>query len=453
MAKLNKEQILERGWSIDQFIFFAQDKKQIIKDNEQFWHSNYIEKVENQLVHQSLLNKNQQKTKESINFINSLEIDFKSGNHLLAKKDYYDALQPIFHLVKTDFEPNENGSYSVFTDGSFKTLNHQAFASCGGWIMDNNTREVIIEFSMPVPLDENRTRSMPKFELIGIYEAANLVKKLKLSNVKFYTDEEQESLRVFEKMHNIEKVADNENTPLYEAIAKIMNDTNSTISWISRDYNTHADEISEIPLNAWIKNNEGDYKNKDYIAENGYVVDREKAIYYHQNKVDFKEHKELENPLTLIIKNTVIDKKQYMVSFIHDSRTNELKILEAMPKDFSYIDSSLNEDIQRAKKIKPDGITLLYLARAINNANQYGDINICVPPLVTAAHKKVTAIPVDLQEEFFALHKAIDQYPSKITMTPKWSSLDNKIKECLQVFQEKQIVQDVVTNMNNKIRM
>jgi ribonuclease HI len=439
MSILNKEQILQRGWSEDSFTLFTNNKPQVVKNFENFWHLNFVNKVEKSTKFKIYTHRGDFTNREQpivpgfenpaimgIKLVNELKIDFNQGNHLLAQKENYDVLKPIFHLVKTDFEPDENRSYSVFTDGSFKTLNNQAFASCGGWIMDNKTQEVIIEFSMPVQLNESKKRSMPKFELIGIYEASKLVKQLKLKNVQFYTDEAQEAKRVLLRVYDDKLIDADENKDLYESIANIFKSSNSSISWIPREYNSHADEISEIPLNEWIKNNEGDYKHKDYIAENGYKIDRETAIYFHQ---------QLKNNLTLIVTNHTAGKNQSIVSLIHDRKNNRFNILESIPKDFSYIDQSVPEEIKRIKKLKLDSVLLINLAKAINMAKDYGDINICVPPLVMAVENKTISIPKELQEEFFAFHKALHEYPGNITMTHKWPSLDEKMKDYLRPMQ------------------
>lgn len=456
-----EELLLDRGWSEDSIRYLA-GSSHLDKNKKQVWFKNTIEKIEKTIVFKnfttgqefknrdkSLVNGFEVTAQKGMDLVTSLDIDFTKNNHLFAKIKNYDVSKPIVHLVKNDFIPDENGSYSLFTDGSFKTLNNKAFASCGGWIMDNKTQEVIVEFSKPIALDETRERSMPKFELIGIIEGAKLVNLLKLRNVQFYTDEATEARKVFEKIHNIETLTDNNYEELYIDIAKILKNSNSSISWIPRQYNHHADEMSEISLNAWIKDNEGDYKNKDYISENGYKVDREKTIYFYQNKAEFKEYNELKNPLTLIVTNHNIGKTKYMVSLIHDSRINKLSFVEALPREFSYIEDSLPEEIKNIKKVKIDGINLMYLTRAINSAEKYGNINICVSPFVTAVNNKVIPIPSELQEEFFEFHKALNEYPREITMTDKSSKLNDKIKNYLQEIEKQFIIAPILNNKVN----
>lgn len=442
-ALLTREQILERGWTkeaIEEFIAnsFVKTKK------GNLWQTANIEKMEKNI--DFILFNNREEFKEfnnltevGKNLMQSLEIDFSKGNHLMAKLDNYNQSKSIFHLVKEDFVPDENGSYSLFTDGSFKTVDKKAFASCGGWIVDDKTKEVIIEFSKPVPLNENHKRSQPNFELIGIDEGVKIIKQLGLKNVQIYTDSLDDARKLFLASYDYKGVHYRENANIYDPIFNYIKNSNSSIAWLPREYNHHADELSEISLNAWEKQNQGDYRHKDYIAENGYKVDRETQIYFHQEKADFKEHNDLENRFTLVITNKTEGKKKYMISLINDSETHRLSVLESIPRDFSYIDESLPEEIKRVKKLKQESIIIMHLARAIKTSKELGDINICVSPLVIAVNNKATPIPSDLQEEFFEFHKALNDYPGNITMTTKWKKLDEKIKGYLQVVEEKQM--------------
>lgn len=297
-----------------------------------------------------------------------------------------------------------------------------------GWILDNKTNEVVFEFCKPVELDFSQKKSMPKFELEGIAEAVKIINQLKLKNVSFYTDSLDEARRLYLATKNFKDEYYQENEDLYNPILEGLESSNSVISWLPREYNLHADELSEISFNAWEKQNLGEYKDKDYIAEHGYKVDREKVIYMHDNKSDFKDHKELENNLTLVIGHYKKGSKEYITTLIHDNINHTLEVLESVPKSFSYIDESLPLEIKNAKKAKQEGIQLMHLAKALNNFKHLGDINICVSPLVTAIQEKARPIPPDLQEEFFEFDKALKEYPNKITMTHKWKKLDEKIR-------------------------
>jgi ribonuclease HI len=435
---LTKEQILQRGWSEDEIEKFLSDTYVQTKE-QKLWHVANIKKVENQIdfIFFKKTEEFNELTETGKNFTQSLNIDFNQGNHLISKLKNYDSSKSIYHLVKENFAPDENGSYSLFTDGSFKTVDKKSFASCGGWIVDNNTKEVIMEFSKPLELDDSQKRGQPNFELMGIAEGVKIIKQLGLKNVQIYTDSFEESRRIFLALNGKETEYYKDNEELFNPILNTLKNSNSTIAWIPREYNLQADKLAEISLNAWEKQNAGGYKDKDYIAEHGYKVDRDKSIYFHQDKAYFKEHKESTNQYTIVIVDRSENKKRYLVSLIHDNVTHRLTILESLPRDYSYIDENLPEQIKKIKKSKPDGVLLMNLARAINNSKDLGDINICVSDLVIAVNNKVTPIPSDLQEEFFEFHKALNNYPGKITMTTKWKKLDEKIKGYLQVVEEK----------------
>lgn len=450
---ITQEQILERGWTqeaIDKFI--VDSFNNIDKVGNKLWHKTNIEKIEKS-VDFIFLNKREEfdkLTETGKKLSESLNIDFKKENNLLSNLEHYIASRPIYHLTKKDFAPDENGSYTLFTDGTFKVVDKQAFASCGGWILNNKNNEVIFEFSQSVELDNNRRKNMPNFELAGIAEGLKIINQLKLKNVQIYTDSFEESRRLYLASKGFKDEYFQQNESLYEPVFNNLKNSNSLISWLPREYNSHADNLSEIQLHKWEKENLGEYKDKDYILEHGYKVDREKAIYLNQNKADFKEKDELNNNLTIIVTYQKKEGQDYMTTLLHDNITHRLKILDSVPKDFSYIDQSLPEEVKRLKKAKPDGIHLATLAKALNNFKDLGDINICVSPLVMAIENKATPIPTDLQEEFFDFHKALNDYPSNITMTHKWKKLDDKIKRYLYGGTEKNETKE--ENVTKKVK-
>jgi ribonuclease HI len=503
MAILNKQQILERGWTEEVFDSITENKGQIVKNGENFWHLNFIEKIEksdklkgilpsenieqspvqSKVENKKLLNReeilargwskeafnkfitNKQQKKwqieqiqkwenhidfhlfnhpefnkvgqDGINIVQSLNIEFEKNNHLIANIHNYNPLKPIFHLVKKDFAPEENGSYSLFTDGSFKTVDKKAFATCGGWILDNKSKEVILEFSKSVELDESQKRSKPNFELMGISEGVKLIKQLKIKNVQIYSDSLNEAGRIFLALHDFKDFNFKQNKELYQPIIDDLKKNKVSIAWIPREYNIHADKLADIPLKAWEKENDGVYKEKDYIAEHGYKVNRDEVIYFHQNKAECKNERDSESRFTLITVSHKDGNKQYIVSAMHDRVENSLSLLECVPRNFSYIDENLPEEVKSAKRAKADSIIIMHIARAIKHCEQFGDINVCVPGIVIAVNNKATPIPSDLQEEFFELHKALNEYPSKITMVPKIGKLQEKIKDYLQIVEEK----------------
>lgn len=434
-----REDLIKRGWTVE-LEYLLKNKRQV-KDNIEFWYKNSILNLEKKEDFQSNLFKKElnEYMQMGKDFVSALNIDFSTKKYLIGNMDKYNFFEPVYHLVKKDFKPeiDKASNYILFTDGAFKKVDNKEFSSCGGWIIDKNSKEVIVEFSKQLSLDTNQKRNMPKFEILAIEEGVRLIKELGLKNVECYTDSNTEARKLFLALKGIETPHYKANRALYEPILKILKNSGSSIAWLPREYNKHADELSKVCLNAHIEKNDGQYKQKDYIAEHGYKINTEEVIYFHQDKIKTINYKNLEHNLTIIVREYIIGKEQYIISLTHDKENHRLSIIEKklLPR----------EDHTNKK----DGLILEQLCKILNDNNRtYGNlqnINICVPQLVTAVNDKVTPIPTNLQEVFFNFHEALNNYPHQLTMTNRWPKLNTKIKEYLD--------KNIEGNVSKKIKI
>lgn len=431
---LTRREIKKRGWTKEQMRYFTRKTHTKNENDEPAWQESYVETVEKSISFKNfttiddffqrtkIVEKNLQVQNEAgIEIIKGLGVEFEQHDCLLKNKDNYDNLKPIFHLVKKDFAPNEDGSYSLFTDGCFKTIGRNAFACCAGWILDNTTNEIVVEFTKTVELSEKLKNGMPEFELQGIFEGVNVIKQLGLKNVQCFTDSAGEAKTILAALNNIGDSRVSRNLDLYEPTIETLKNSNSTIGWVPREYNHHADELTKIPLNAWIAHYNKIYLEHDYMKETGYVVNRDKEIYFHQNNVDCKEANETNYRWKLTSLKPQRDDDNKTVSIVlYDTETKIIQILDQKDRK-SYqefnIDNSIEPEIKRLKQAKPDGAYIRNLCNLFDQIKDVPEIDISVPHGVLAVMKKLTPLPPTLQEEYFDLHKFLNKFEGKMSVT------------------------------------
>lgn len=461
MTKLTKEKILERGWSEDAIDCFLGKPHAINSKGLAQWEKIVVTKIENYLSFKNFTNAKDffltqaqiletldHKKNEGINYVNSLSKELNQHDCLLNNIKDYNTLKPIFHLVKKDFSPQENGSYSLFTDGCFKSIGKESFATCAGWLIDNETKEIVVEFTKVLELNEENKRGMPDFELLGISEGAKLIKLLGIKNVQCYTDSSSEAKTVACALKGIGDSRYNKQQILYEFIVKTFLNTNSSIAWIPREYNTHADELTKIPLNAWRQEHNKNHIEVDYIKEHGYIVNRDKDIYFHSQKINYCEEQQSQFMLLSLYKETASKRKKQVV-LLYDRNKDEFNILRDEYCDYSYIDESLPNNIQAIKKSRAEGATAYYMSNAIKELHHLPELTLCASSGILAICKKLTPIHPTFQEEIFELHKAIEDFPGKISMT----QLSKPLQKKLHQFLEKEYIncQEPTSKINHKI--
>lgn len=460
-----KEKILKRGWTEDAIELIAGKKHGLNYYGKEVWHMQFITNLEKGLSFKNFTTAEDfkqrvlyvdrtldQASKIGIEHVKGLGDEFEKHDCLIKNKDNYNLLKPVFHLVKKDFAPDDNGSYSLFTDGSFKTMGKQGFASCAGWILDNKTQEIVVEFIKAIEITPENVdnREMPEFELIGISEGVKAIKQLGLKNVQCYTDSSGEAKTILSAIKNIGDKRVTENIDLYEPIIEILKASNSTIGWIPREYNSHADKLAKLSIKAWVEVYKKSHVEKDHIAENGYVIDRQKEIYFHNDKIEFKDSEQLQSQWTVYsLIHHVFNEGKFAVSLIHDRENDSLSLLHSEKPDLSYIDESLPEKIKNMKKTRPDAISLINICKAINMVKDLGDINVCVPEGVIAVCNKLAPIPPNFQEEYYEFHRTYNEFPGKMTIT----NLDKNMQKKIQNFLQNDYPKLVENQNNNKLKM
>jgi ribonuclease HI len=447
---LTRREIKKRGWSKEQMKYFTRKTHTKNENNEPAWQEVYIEAVEKSISFKNFTTRDDffQRTEivekglqlhnaAGIERIKGLALEFEQHDCLLKNKTNYDNLKPIFHLVKKDFTPDDNGSYSLFTDGCFKTIGRNAFACCAGWVLDNKTNEIVVEFTKTVELSDKLKNGMPEFELRGIFEGVNVIKQLGLKNVECFTDSAGEAKTILAALNNIGDSRITKNIDLYEPIIETLKNSNSTIGWVPREYNHHADELTKIPLNAWIEHYNKIYLENDYMKETGYIVNRDKEIYFHQDKIDCKEPKEANFRWKLMTLRPDRDDRDKNISIVlYDSYNKTIQILaQKDKKEFQEfnISESVPSDIKKVKHSKPDSAYIRNISATFDSIKNLTEIDISMPPGVIAVIKKLTPINPSLQEEYFDLHRFFNKFEGKINVTTFEISL---IKEITKVFEE-----------------
>ena len=439
MTTFTRDELLQRGWSVEHINCFASKGHEKSKTNEPLWKESIIQKIEDTLSFKNFINNTEYKEREDkvlrdlkikeeegIALVNGLKVEFKEHNCLLNNTENYNCLKPIIHFTKDNFYPEESSSYSLFTDGCFKTIGRQSFSSCAGWVLNNETQEIVAEFSKSIELNVEQKRGMPDFELLGIVEGVKLIKLLGLKNVQCFTDSIGEAKTILSALHNIGDGRFEEYKDLYAEVTNTLKETSSSIAWIPREYNSHADMLTKIPLKAWTKEYEKEYIAQDYMKDVGYVVNREKEIFFHQNKMEYCDPKNLKAEHTLFVLN--YNKKDVMV-LLHNNTSNTFEIISQEKRDFSYIDNITDKEVKSLKQTKPDGMNLIHLCKGITKLKNLKALNICAPKGVMAVFKKYAPIHYALQEEFFEFHKTCHDFKGKLYITETNNTLNRNVDD------------------------
>jgi len=442
MKKLNRAGLNARGWN-DEAIDVLLGRPNHTTETEELWDFKIFQPKEQNLSfkkfttaddfykRQELFIKQlEEQTIIGINQVKNLSIEFKEHDCLLKNSKKYNPFEPILHYVQDNFKPDPNGSYTLFTDGCFKSIGSQAFASCAGWILDNNTNKIIIEFTKVVELnDENpKRKGMPDFELTGINEGVKVIELLGIKNVQCYTDCMGEARIILAAVHNIGDSRINTVSYLYSSIIDTLQKTNSSIAWIPREYNSHADELTKVPLNAWYDAYKKSVVEINHFKDNNYIVDREKDMFFHNDKFSYSTRDSAKDRYQLIYNQSF--GKDFIL--IYDTVNDSLETIHAEPRTFSHIPEELNDSIKRLKKNSLDGTHTFKLANEIKDFYHLPNLTICVRPGTVATCNKLTPIPTFLQEEYFELHKSFNDFPGNITITDFDKKLEKKIKNFLE---------------------
>lgn len=422
MTNFNKEDLYNRGWTDDKIkhllnIPYLYQKNQ---NNQPLWESSTVERLEKTISYINFVSGEKYlktldfidkdmkvKTECGISYVNSLNIKYENPSNLLSNLSSYDNLSHIVHLPNKSFKADNKKNYTLFTDGCFKNIGREAFSTCGGWILENETQTVVAEFSKTIPLNDKKTRSMPEFELIGIYEGVKLIKKLGLKNVKCYTDSVGEANIIYSALNGIGEKRIQLNSEMYDSIIDTLTQSNSTIGWIPRDYNSHADKLTKIPLNIWLDNYKKEYIEKDYFQENGYLVNKDIDIFF----PPIKNNLEVDAGITMVNVRGTQHNARTVVNLLclHNNTDGSLDLLHQQSKeDFNEV------KIVDNKKISVSGSIVMNFVKGLTILQDCPNLTIEVSSSMYAIMKNLAPISNSLQEEYFALHKAIKDFSGNL---------------------------------------
>ena len=269
-----KNELLNRGWSEDQVVFFDILFKEnypldfiILQEKENWFNSkiNNFENKENFIKNYIYFQK--ERLFSTVPIINRKESLLDTVNDLLKNNESESEFIKL-HVDKFD----SNMHFELFIDGSSKQQDDKNFTCVAGWIRDEKGNP-IIEFSK---LLENETKN---FEIEAINYGIEILKSLNITNVTLYSDSFTEILLSYLNLYNFHnnRFITNETKDLYNNVKKFHRENKVNLQYIPREFNHHADNLSKIFRNY--------YENKVKIIEK-YNSDFNNFQYYNNEKIN-----------------------------------------------------------------------------------------------------------------------------------------------------------------------
>jgi len=246
-----------------------------------------------------------------------------------------------------------------------------------------------------------------------------IIQSLGIKNVNIYSDSsgEMKTLSFMKEGFLTERMVDL--AEVYLPLEKILKSINVKFSYIPRDLNFHADNLSKI------YNEEYKQELKEKLEsqkEKGFNYESEEHQYYTNKKIKIIEEKNSEG---IAFVQRYIEKKFYQ--FYINLETNEI---------LSYKISNIKEVREKFKDLKiseeKSGIDSLSIAllteELLNHANE--KINVVYPSLgIKCRVENITMIDPAWHKDYISLDKAINQLDeinfmplsdSLMKMTKKW---------------------------------
>lgn len=291
---LIKKDLLNRGWSKDQIIFFDILFKEdypldfIFSQEKEKWFNNKINNYGNkeQFI-RNYINFQKERLFNTVPIINRKESLLDTVNDSLKNNE---SESEFIKLHVDNFDSNMH--FELFIDGSFKKQDDKNFTCVAGWIRDANNNP-IIEFSK---LLENKTKN---FEIEAINYGIEILKSLNISNVTLYSDSFTEIWLSYLNLYNFynDRFIADETKDLYNNVKKFYFENNINLQYIPREFNQHADNLSKIFRNY--------YENKVKIIDK-YDSNFNNFQYYHNEKINVIKEEDY-NPESFII--TLLNKE------------------------------------------------------------------------------------------------------------------------------------------------
>lgn len=440
MTLLTKDEIIQReNWTeekVDQILC----RPYLAKDGVPAWDLSMVSKTENyisfknfksKIIYREILEQIEvdveEHTKTAIDFIKGINLTSNptNKNSLLNSLQDYDNKDAIVK-IKDEFVVDASKTYSVFTDGCFKTVGKESFASCAGWVLENETNTIVAEFTKKISLDKNKTREMPEFELTGISEGMKIVKKLDLKNVRFFTDSIGEARTIYSAILGVGDKRFYSNALLYDDILSGMLETNSFISWVPREFNSHADALTKIPLMDWTKAVQAKVE-CDYFKEHGYRVNKDIDIFFSGLKNEHFNDAEKANIsiASLRCNNQRTGESSNLLCMTNNS-DGSIQVLHQQSKaDFDEF------DLIKEKPKTPNSEYIVNMIKGLRLLKDYPEITLEVNQGMFAIMKNLTPIASSLQEEYFELHKIMKEYPGTLKVKKLDSQKIYKINDAV----------------------
>lgn len=430
MKLIEKKDVLEReGWTEEKVDFFLGSQlylaegtgyilSKVIRNENSSIFENFTTLEEAKKIKDGVDVYFIENTNEAVaKFINNKP--FVKENSLLENLDKYKhngkLQKEIIHWIKKE-SININDKYELFTDGSLKVEGGKNIIGSSGWIRNQNG-EIILEFAKNV--DADSISSSYDFEIYGLEMGIKIIQSLGIKNVNIYSDSsgEMKTLSFMKEGFLTERMVDL--AEVYLPLEKILKSINVKFSYIPRDLNFHADNLSKI------YNEEYKQELKEKLEsqkEKGFNYESEEHQYYTNKKIKIIEEKNSEG---IAFVQRYIEKKFYQ--FYINLETNEI---------LSYKISNIKEVREKFKDLKiseeksgMDSLSIALLTEELlNHANE--KINVVYPSLgIKCRVENITMIDPAWHKDYISLDKAINQLDeinfmplsdSLMKMTKKW---------------------------------
>lgn len=355
---------------------------------------------------------------EDVSMLNVLD-KYKSNNQLSKE---------IIHWINKD-NINPNDKYELFTDGSLKVEGEKNIIGCSGWIRNQNG-DPILEFVKNI--DEKTVSSSYDFEIFGLEMGLKIAQSLGIKKLNVYSDSsgEMKTLTYLEQGFMTERMVDL--AEIYLPLKDIMKNIKVKFSYIPRDYNYYADNLSKVYTEEY----------KDYLKtvlaqqkKNGYNAESNEPQYYTNNKIESMTEIKEEG---IVFVQRYAEKNFYQ--FYIDMKDNTILSCEILP--LKEIKKQLLEDnlIFRQDTGAMDAINLALMTKEIekNSAEGKKTMNIVHPSLgIKCRIENIVMVTNEWKKNYVNLDKEINKM-DKVTFLPltnelqkltkKWIT-DNNIRE------------------------
>lgn len=444
MKLVSKEEVLKReGWTEDKINFFLGKELHITEGHGYILSKIY--RTENAPLFEKFTTLEEaQKLKEDIEEsikVNTSEAIARFLEKIPHVPDNVSLLQQlskyqtesgtakeIIHWINKD-NINPHDKYELFTDGSLKVEGDKNIIGCSGWIRNQNG-EPILEFTKNIA--ESSVSSSYDFEIFGLEMGLKIAQSLGIKNLNVYSDSngEMRTLTLMKEGFLNERMVDL--AEIYLPIQEIIKSMKIKFSYIPRDYNYYADNLSKVYMEEY----------KRYLKtvlekqkENGYDSNINEAQYYTNSKIEHSTTLKEEGVLFI---QRYVEKNFYQ--FHIDMKTKEILSVEILPLKETRKQMFEENLIFKEDGAGLDGIQLALLTKEIAKNNEKGlkEVNVVHPSLgIKCRIENIVMVTNDWKENYLNLDKEIKKL-DKITFIPltddlikltrKWIS-ENNMKE------------------------